>query len=150
MRKLGAAENHFSTTTSGQKAFICNFRHLNNHRYNISHGFGWLMGVPTNFCQTHYGSLPFPALTARCTAIGHLRVYGKHEKLPHGREIWYTSGRKRGKINFIRFSSFNPSSFHLIFRRFNVVIKVALIHPVIQIIVEIFLNPHLAVPVFEK
>ena len=57
MRKLGAAENHFSTTTSGQKAFICNFRHLNNHRYNISHGFGWLMGVPTNFCPTHYGSL---------------------------------------------------------------------------------------------
>ena len=57
MRKLGATENRFSTITSGQKVFICNFRHLNNHRYNISGGFGGLLGLPTNFCHTHYGSL---------------------------------------------------------------------------------------------
>ena len=63
VRKLGARENRFSTITSGQKVFICDFRHLNNHRYDISGGFGGLLGVPTNFCHTHYGSLLKVALT---------------------------------------------------------------------------------------
>ena len=70
VRKLWAPENQFSTITSGQKVFICDFRHLNNYRCDISRGFGWLMDVPTNFCHTHHGSLIWDMLnTMQKTAL---------------------------------------------------------------------------------